>query len=174
METEKEHANYENTVSKLAERGATLKDIALITFNEQSKWMTGLTLSLCLTQVKHVLKKREIQHIVWTGLELDRLVEENKLHDPIESVIKEDFGLYGVDEILGTAIATSFGAIGTTGYGYIDNTKPGIIGKLDKLGKTTEQTTTFIDDLVGGIAAAAGSLIAQKYPTRDALTNLTE
>ncbi|MEG2550481.1 MAG: phosphatidylglycerophosphatase A [Erysipelotrichaceae bacterium] len=44
-----------------------------------------------------------------------------------------------------------------TNYGYIDKIKPGIIEKLNLKG---EQCNTFLDDIVGAIAAAAASKIA--------------
>ncbi|MFV8763030.1 phosphatidylglycerophosphatase A family protein [Oenococcus oeni] len=160
-----EHVNYENTVEKLKERKIELSDIAEITYYFQLKYLPGLTKEIALHSVKRVLQKREVQHVVWVALELDRLTEEDKLKEPINGVIKEDFGLFGVDELLGNAIAASFGSIGFTGYGYVDNVKPGIIGKLDRLGKTNDHiTTTFADDIIGGIAAAAGSRLAQRYP----------
>ncbi|MFT8526826.1 MAG: phosphatidylglycerophosphatase A [Oenococcus sp.] len=160
-----EHVNYENTVAKLKERHVDLDDIAEIAYHFQLRYLPGLTKQIAMQSVQRVLEKREVQHVVWVALELDRLTEENLINEPLRDVIKEDFGLFGVDELLGNAIATSFGSIGFTGYGYVDNIKPGIIGKLDKIGKTTKGvTTTFIDDVIGGIAAAAGSRLAQKYP----------
>lgn len=160
-----EHVNYENTVEKLKKRRIELPAIAEVTYYFQLEYLPGLTKEIALHSVKRVLQKREVQHVVWIALELDRLTEENKLEEPINGVIKEDFGLFGVDELLGNAIAASFGSIGFTGYGYVDNTKPGIIGELDKLGKIDPTTTTtFADDIIGGIAAAAGSRLAQRYP----------
>ncbi|WP_439425442.1 phosphatidylglycerophosphatase A [Oenococcus alcoholitolerans] len=160
-----EHVNYHNTVEILKDHGITLEDIAEITYRLQTKFLSGLDREISLASVKRVLQKREVQHVVWVALELDRLTEENRIKEPLRGVIKEDFGLFGVDELLGNAIASTFGSIGFTGYGYVDNIKPGIIGKIDKLGKTKENvTTTFADDIVGGIAAAAGSRLAQKYP----------
>ena len=58
------------------------------------------------------------------------------------------------------SICNIYGSIGLTNFGYVDKTKPGIIGRLDKLGKDTDVCHTFMDDLIGAIAAAAASSVA--------------
>ncbi|MEL1159673.1 phosphatidylglycerophosphatase A, partial [Staphylococcus epidermidis] len=81
--------------------------------------------------VNIVLRKREVQNAVMTGIQLDKLAEAGQLDEPLENIIAEDEGLYGVDEILAFAIVNVYGSIGFTNYGYIDRVKPGILAKLN-------------------------------------------
>jgi phosphatidylglycerophosphatase A len=107
--------------------------------------------------------KREVQHAVLTGLELDILAEKGLLSEPLASMLLNDYGLYGIDEILALSIVNVYGSIGFTNFGYVDKVKPGIIGELDKEGKAKGKCHTFLDDIVGAIAAAAASSIAHRF-----------
>ena len=75
-----------------------------------------------------------------------------------------DESLYGIDEVLVLSIVNVYGSIGLTNFGYVDKLKPGIIGKLND--EKSEMCNTFIDDIVGALAAAAASRIAHAQPTR--------
>jgi phosphatidylglycerophosphatase A len=154
---------YEIVVKKLEERGVLLEDMAQITLDLQKKYLPGLTFELCLEHVKRVVMKREVQNAVLTGLELDILAEKGLLSEPLSSMLMNDYGLYGIDEVLALAIVNVYGSIGFTNFGYVDKTKPGIIGKLDDLGKEENKCNTFLDDIVGAIAAAAASSIAHRF-----------
>lgn len=154
---------YEIVVKKLEERGVLLEDMAQITLDLQKKYLPGLTFELCLEHVKRVVMKREVQNAVLTGLELDILAEKGLLSEPLSSMLMNDYGLYGIDEVLALAIVNVYGSIGFTNFGYVDKTKPGIIGKLDELGKEENKCNTFLDDIVGAIAAAAASSIAHRF-----------
>ncbi|MGV3061018.1 phosphatidylglycerophosphatase A family protein, partial [Streptococcus hyovaginalis] len=115
-----------------------------------------------------VLRKREVQNAIITGVELDRLAEEKQLSQPLNDILTNDEGLYGIDEILGLAIVNLYGSIGFTNYGYLDKVKPGVIKKLDS--KIGSQCHTFLDDIVSAIAAAAASRIAHNEPEKSRLT----
>ena len=54
-----------------------------------------------------------------------------------------------------------YGTIGLTNFGYLDKKKIGIIKELDEK-KKVERVTTFADDLVAAIAAAASARIAHQ------------
>lgn len=154
-------------VERLKARGVTQTDIAEITLGLQTKYLPFLTIDVCLDHVKRVLMKREVQNAILTGLELDILTEQGKISEPLSTIISSDYGLYGIDEILALSIVNVYGSIGSTNFGFVDKTKPGIIGRLDE--KTDGKTTcnTFLDDIVGAIAAAAASSIAHKYADVD-------
>ncbi|HET7657700.1 MAG TPA: phosphatidylglycerophosphatase A, partial [Bacillales bacterium] len=92
------------------------------------------------------------------GIQLDRLTEKNLLDEPLLSILKVDEGLYGIDEIIALAIVNIYGSIGFTNFGYVDKIKPGILKKLNDL--STGECHTFLDDIVGAIAAAASSRLA--------------
>ncbi len=142
----------------LAERNVTLEDIAELVYYLQSKYHDDLSMEDCLHNVDQVLKKREVQNAILTGIELDMLAEQNKLSEPLQSTIKYDENLYGIDEIIAFSIVNVYGSIGFTNYGYIDKQKPGILEKLND--KSTGEVHTFLDDIVGAIAAAASSRLA--------------
>ena len=142
----------------LKKRGVNPEDIAELVYYLQSGYFDNLTLDLCLHNVNRVLSKREVQHAILTGIQLDMLAEENKLNEPLQDIIHRDEGLYGIDEIIALSIVNVYGSIGFTSYGYIDKQKPGILKKLH--GHTDGQVNTFLDDIVGAIAAAASSRLA--------------
>lgn len=77
----------------------------------------------CVHNVEMVLSKREVQNAVLTGIQLDMLAEEGKLFPPLQDMIENDEGLYGVDEILAFSIVNVYGSIGFTNYGYVDKLK---------------------------------------------------
>lgn len=148
----------ESTVQLLEARGVPLIEIARVVLEIQHQYYPELTLEECLTGVEAVLRKREVQHAVLTGVALDMLAEEGKLPEPLQTIIAEDDFLFGVDEIVALSITNVYGSIGLTNFGYLDKTKPLIIGDLNN--KKNGQCHTFLDDLVAAIAAAAASRIA--------------
>ena len=93
-------------------------------------------------------------------LELDRLTEAGEVAEPLSSIIKNDAGVFGVDETLALQIANIYGTIGTTNFGYFDRVKKGIIAKYDS---DKEHVNTFIDDLLAAIVAAVSGKIAHQY-----------
>jgi phosphatidylglycerophosphatase A len=155
--------NYQIVVDTLEQRGVKLEDVAEITFDLQKKYIPNLTLEYCLDHVKKVVKKREVQHAVITGVELDVLAEKGLLSEPLSTILLNDYGLYGIDEIMALSIVNVYGSIGFTNFGYVDKAKPGIIGVLDKEGKKPNRCNTFLDDIVGAMAAAAASSIAHRF-----------
>lgn len=155
-------------VDRLEQRGVKLEDIASVTFELQRKYVKDLTMETCRDHVTRVLMKREVIHAILTGIELDRLAEEGLISEPLSTILLSDYGLYGIDEILALSIVNVYGSIGLTNFGYVDKTKPGIIGDLDnKKGESKKKCNTFIDDLVGAVAAAAASSIAHRYAETD-------
>ncbi|MCC5889240.1 MAG: phosphatidylglycerophosphatase A [Alkalibacterium sp.] len=150
-------------LERLKERGVSLEEIAELVFDLQKPYLSEITMDLCLENVKAVLRKREVQNTILTGVELDVLCEKGLLSSPLQEIIKEDEGLYGIDEILALSIVNVYGSIGFTNYGYLDKTKPKVIARLDDH-KNTQETHTFLDDIVGAIAAAAASRLAHDNP----------
>ncbi|MFB4169291.1 phosphatidylglycerophosphatase A [Virgibacillus sp. JSM 102003] len=142
----------------LTERGVTLEDIAELVYYLQSKYHDELSMDDCLHNVDRVLTKREVQNAVLTGIQLDKLAEQNMLSQPLQTTIETDESLYGIDEIVAFSIVNVYGSIGFTNYGYIDKQKPGILKRLND--KSTGECHTFLDDIVGAIAAAASSRLA--------------
>ncbi|MCA1055548.1 phosphatidylglycerophosphatase A [Rossellomorea aquimaris] len=144
----------------LHERGVEIEDIANLVMYLQKKYHPDLELEECVYNVERVLTKREVQNAILTGIQLDILAEKKMLEEPLQSIVEVDEGLYGVDEILAFSIVNVYGSIGFTNYGYIDKQKPGILEKLND--KSSGKCHTFLDDIVGAIAAAASSRLAHR------------
>lgn len=149
-------------LTRLEERGVSLEDIAELVQFLQEPYFDELELSVCLENVNRVLTKREVQNAIITGVELDVLAEKKLLSQPLQDILFEDEGLYGIDEIMALAIVNVYGSIGFTNYGYIDKVKPGILKKLND--HNGHSVHTFLDDIVGAIAAAAASRLAHDNP----------
>ena len=150
----------EATYKLLEQRGITKEAIAELVHFLQKDYFPGLTPEDCIVHVEAVLSKREVQNAVLTGIQLDILAEEGKLMAPLQEMITHDEGLYGCDEILALSIVNVYGSIGFTNFGYIDKVKPGILVKLNE--KNDKDIHTFLDDIVGAIAASAASRIAHR------------
>lgn len=149
---------YELVLKELETNGVTVDSMIDILLELQKPYIPDLSREVCEENIHAILKKREAQYAILTGLEIDRLTQAGLVKEPIRSVIMNDEGRYGVDEILALAITNIYGSIGLTNFGYLDKTKPGIIGELD--GKKSGVCRTFIDDLVCAIVAAAASRLA--------------
>lgn len=144
-------------VRLLNERGVELKDIAECVIFLQSKYYPQLNVEMALEGVEAVLDKREVQNAILTGIFLDKSAEKGMIEGPLSEMLLKDEGLYGIDEVLAYGICNLYGSIALTNYGYIDKVKPLIINKLNSKGK---QCNTFLDDIVGAIAASAASRLA--------------
>lgn len=156
------HENlYKKTIDLLNSRGVTTKDIAKIVNQLQHDFFPNISGEECEIHVKKVLEKREIQNAVITGIELDILAEKKLLSSPLLEMLIHDDSLYGIDEIISLSIVNVYGSIGLTNFGYIDKLKPGIVGELNM--HKDGQINTFLDDIVGAIAAASSSRIAHNY-----------
>ncbi|MGC4375457.1 phosphatidylglycerophosphatase A [Fictibacillus sp. Mic-4] len=156
----------------LAERGVKVTDIAEIVYEMQAPFSPNLTMEECIESVEAVLMKREIQHALLVGIELDKLAEERKLSEPLQSIIETDEGLFGVDETIALGAVFGYGSIAVTTFGYLDKYKTGIIRSLDT--KTTNRVHTFLDDLVGSIAANASSRLAHRLRDKEERLSLEE
>ncbi|BAD39685.1 phosphatidylglycerophosphatase A family protein [Symbiobacterium thermophilum] len=149
---------YKTVVKMLEDRGVMLREIAEVVYEIQKSYYDSLPLEECLESVEAVVKKREVQNAILTGLALDMLAEEGKLPEPLQSIVAGDDFLFGVDEIVALSITNIYGSIGLTNFGYLDKTKPLVIGRLNS--HKNGGCHTFLDDLVSAIAAAAASRIA--------------
>jgi phosphatidylglycerophosphatase A len=144
----------------LSRRGVTLGDIAELTYFLQKEYYPDLTMEECMASIESVVGKREVHNAILTGIQMDILAEEGKLMPPLQEMIKNDEGLYGCDEVLALSIVNVYGSIGLTNFGYIDKLKPGILKMLND--KHGEHKHTFLDDIVGAIAASGSSRIAHR------------
>ena len=104
----------------LNSRGVSLKDIGDLVYFLQKDYIPNITLAECIASVESVLTKREVHNTILTGIQLDILAEKGELLAPLQEIVAEDEGLYGIDEILALSIVNVYGSIGFTNYGYID------------------------------------------------------
>lgn len=155
---------YRHSVKLLKQRGVSIDDIARIVYELQAPYNKELNLDICRENVHAVLKKREVQHAIITGVSLDLLAEKKLLPEPFQTMMEVDEPLYGIDEILALSITNVYGTIGLTSFGFLDKKK---IGILNVLNNHDEQIHVFLDDLIAGIAAAASARIAHQYPDMD-------
>ncbi|MGG5303100.1 phosphatidylglycerophosphatase A [Enterococcus pernyi] len=148
----------------LKERGVTIEDIAELVMFLQKDYISDLSLEDCAKSINAVLTKREVHNAIITGIQLDILAEQKQLMSPLQHIIEDDEGLYGIDEILALSIVNVYGTIGFTNYGYIDKVKPGILKKLNS--HDGKNVHTFLDDIVGAIAASGASRLAHQEPEK--------
>ena len=154
---------------RLLERGVKIGDIAEIAYRQQGKYNPNLSMEDCIESVKKILSYRDIFHLVQLSIEIDRLTEEGVFRSPIQEIMKADLGMFGIDEIFGLNIASMYGTIGQTNFGDIDVNKPGIVKELNDGGKKDSgKCHTFLDDVVGALAAAASTRVAQMISEEEA------
>lgn len=147
--------------ARLLERGVTIESIGEIVYQMQAPYSPHLSLRDCMDSVEAVLEKRELQHAILVGSELDILAEKGQLSEPLLSIISSDEGLFGVDETIAIGAVNTYGSIAVTTFGYLDKAKIGIIKQLDT--KSDDgKVNTFMDDLVGAIAANASGRLAHR------------
>lgn len=150
---------YEKSIALLEERGVTLNDIVDCVVYLQKDYVENINRDDILEIVHSVLQKREVQHALLTGIQIDKETEQGKFGDAeLNDIINRDEGLYGIDEVVAYGICNLYGSIALTNFGYIDRVKPGIIGELND--KSSGMCHTFLDDIVGAIAAASASKLA--------------
>ena len=165
METKLYYSREEMTklnIEKLESRGVTVLEIAEIAYNQQLRYNKNIDINECILSVEKILSLRDTFHLLQLGAEIDRLAENGLFEGPIQDIVFNDLGVFGVDEIFGLDIARLYGAIGQTNFGDIDVNKPGIVKKLNEEGKPGKPSChTFLDDIVGAIAAAAATRVSQ-------------
>ena len=160
LRSEERRKLNELVIKKIEDRGVSIKQIGELTYFLQEKYYETLTIDDCIENVLAVLTKREVQNAILTGIALDELAEKEAFDAPLQDMIAKDYSLYGIDEILAFSIVNVYGSIGFTNFGYIDKLKPGVLRELDVKDDAIGVCHTFLDDLVGAVAAAAASRIA--------------
>lgn len=156
-------------IAALAERGVSIQDIAFLSYNAQSKYLDGLTYQEMEDSVVEILGKRDQFHAIMLAVNIDFLAENNQLMEPLQSIIRDDLGLFGLDEAIAISIAGNYGTIGVTNFGAMDVAKP---GKISILQNNKAQCHCFLDDVVGAIAAVAAIRVAQRHALEKANNTL--
>ena len=82
---------YEKCVALLSERGVELTDIAQCVLYLQSKYHPDVKEEEIITVIQNVIRKREVQHAIITGITIDKLTESNQLHDEdLHAILSND------------------------------------------------------------------------------------
>ena len=145
-------------IALLQSRGVSLDEIVDCVYFLQQEYHENLDKKVLMESVLSVLDKREVQFALMTAIELDVMTEKKRFENKnLESVIARDEGLFGTDEVLAYGICNLYGSIALTNFGFIDKQKYGVVARLNEEGKQGLKCHTFLDDMVGAIAAAAAS-----------------
>lgn len=153
---------YNHILDLLRERHVEVSELAQIVYEGQVKYEPDITLDKCKQAILHVLKKREVQNVVLTGIYLDKQADIDGAMDPyLRKILKNDENQFQIDELLSTGCVEVFGGVASSNRGYLDKTKPGIIGVVDRRKYTCN---VFLDDILAAIVASAESYIANKKP----------
>lgn len=155
---DKEMLDYINKEFK--ELGISYSEIIDSAIEHQSKHFKSIPRSVAVERFSSIMHKREVLNIIMTALALDDLANKGMLPEPLQEVVAEDNGLFGVDELLGVGLSQYFGTISTTNYGYLDVNKTNTAKHLDSLQKSGKSITVFIDDIVSSLTACLESSIA--------------
>ncbi|OWZ83282.1 phosphatidylglycerophosphatase A [Natranaerobius trueperi] len=151
---------HQATLAMLKDRGVNLDEVAKLVLELQKPYLDNLTFEDARNSVDAVLRKREVQNAVATGIYLDIASEKGEVDEPLQSLLLTDDPLYGVDEILALSIVNIYGSIGLTNFGYLDKEKPGVIERINN--EKSGKVNTFLDDLIAALAAASASRIAHR------------
>lgn len=151
---------YNFVIDRFHEKGIHLHQLSDIAYDLQHEFNPKITKEAAYDMLIDVMHKRELLNNAMVALELDRLAEEGKIKEPLESIIRNDSGVFGVDEALALQISNIYGTIGVTNFGYLDRVKYGIIKSFDE---DPNHVNTFIDDILGAIVAALCGKIAHHY-----------
>ncbi len=82
----------QHTLALLTERGVSIPAIAELVLFLQAKFIPGLDEATAEESVRIVLRKREVQNAVMTGIALDKAAEAGSLEPPLQNIIAEDEG----------------------------------------------------------------------------------
>ena len=152
----------EMNIKTLLERTVTVEEIVEVAFRQQAKWNPEISRQEVFNSVEKILSLRDVFHLLQLGAEIDRLTDEHLIKGPIYDILKADLGMFGIDELFGLELAGLYGTIGKTNFGDIDVNKPLVVDRLNEDGKHENgMCHTFMDDIVGAIAAAASTRVAQ-------------
>lgn len=151
---------YKYVTQTIRNRGVSQRDMGQIVHDMTKEFVPEITIDECIATIVDVMHKRDYLSTAMIMLDLDRLCEKGELSYPLQEIVKADAGVFGVDEDLAMSIATLYGPIGATNFGYLDRVKKGIIKKIDN---DERHVNTFIDDLIGATVAAGCGKISHQH-----------
>lgn len=146
----------------LEKKHINMTDLAENVIEVQGAFFDNLTIEECEMAISKVLNKREVLQPFATAIQIDKLASKHRLDEPLQTIIENDFGLYGVDETLAISMCNPYGTIAITTFGYLDKVKKSTAKKLDEeqKRKNGKVVNTFIDDCISALIADASALLA--------------
>lgn len=154
---------YMQYLDSITKNETSFLAMAKIVKEEQLKFEPTLTVKEAAESINAVMKKRNVQFAFLMAIDNDLRIQFKQSFEPLQSILFEDRGTFGGDEQIALEIANLYGTIGITNFGYLDREKQGFIKELDLLGKSSPHiTTTFIDDILSAVIAAAEARVAHK------------
>lgn len=163
MDNNKMPTKLEYIFNEFKKRDIEIKDLAILVLEGQKPYIKDLDINEAIDSIMSFISKREVQHSLLTAFAIDNLAIDNKLPEPLQSIISEDSPFYGIDETLAIETASLAGSIATSNFGYLDKSKPGIIGKVNDDQQKGGMISTMLDDQLCAIVAAAESKLAHNH-----------
>lgn len=142
--------------------GVDLHEIAKQAVDHQRKYLPELTYQDGYKRIYAILHKREVLNALTVAIQLDKLANKGMLDEPLQTIVKNDCGVFGVDETMAISLAQLFGSISVTNYGKLDVDKSEEAKKLDEMQKSGKKITVFTDDMVSALQASVESSLAHK------------
>lgn len=142
---------FDYVVKELDKRGIDEWTVGNAAYAMQHQYYPDVTVEQFGSELTNVLKKREVLNNLAVGFALDDLANRSLLPEPLQTIVANDLGAFGVDEALALSITQLYGTVSSTNYGHADKEKIGFAKELDNSKGTIN---TFSDDLFSALASA--------------------
>lgn len=142
---------FDYVVKELDKRGIDEWTVGNAAYAMQHQYYPDVTVEQFGSELTNVLKKREVLNNLAVGFALDDLANRSLLPEPLQTIVANDLGAFGVDEALALSITQLYGTVSSTNYGHADKEKIGFAKELDN---SKGEINTFSDDLFSALASA--------------------
>lgn len=159
---------FDYVVKELDKRGIDEWTVGNAAYAMQHQYYPDVTVEQFGSELTNVLKKREVLNNLAVGFALDNFANRHLLPEPLQTIVANDLGAFGVDEALALSITQLYGTVSSTNYGHADKEKIGFAKELDN---SNGIINTFSDDLFSALASAVcarfahGSALQLDEPT---------
>lgn len=159
---------FDYVVKELDKRGIDEWTVGNAAYAMQHQYYPDVTVEQFGSELTNVLKKREVLNNLAVGFALDNFANRSLLPEPLQTIVANDLGAFGVDEALALSITQLYGTVSSTNYGHADKEKIGFAKELDN---SKGEINTFSDDLFSALASAVcarfahGSALQLDEPT---------
>ena len=142
---------FDFVMDELKKRNINSHTVGEAAYQLQHQYLPDLTVADFGYQLNEILKKREVLNTLALGFEIDNLATEKKLSEPLQTIIENDLGIFGLDELLAMNISQLYGSLSVSNFGFADKIKVGIAKDLDT---DESHVRTFSDDLFSALVSA--------------------